>query len=422
MIRRERRANPASRWTACLLLPLALACASTGSEDPADASRSGTTEPTPAENLAVMGVDPDADLADTLALPPVSAEPPEEHQLLLDAVFSVYYHALEVGDPLFTEARRSGGPLEIEDAVEVLVTSGDPDARFWRHRSIEMLTAAKAAGEPDPDRFDAEIEDLLEPEATTGERLPTAHYFALVDEEFGSEDPPDTAREMHTTAAAALTSAVGGVPGCATRNLEKDVETGSDDVVRAWVSIEVQRNIDDVARAIDPQSWSACMPLVFPHSFIASPGVNGSYPSNPDGSAHPLPDPPPVGSTWSGIFYEHFRVEFMSWFRNLIAADAQHTPGESYSLRYMLYRSNQSRVIGSGVRPGGISVDEGSASIVPAGTPGWSTYTGTKAIQLQERFPLYSAKELNLFAHVGLEMMMSGMSLWVCCDVPPSAP
>jgi hypothetical protein len=100
------------------------------------------------------------------------------------------------------------------------------------------------------------------------------------------------------------------------------------------VTVEVPRAVDDVARAIDAQSWDECGRL-FKSTYLAQ-AVDGTYPT-PGGWALPA-TPQPPGSDYGAVLYEFWscwsKPRCNAWFMNLLDIDAVRTPATGALQRY----------------------------------------------------------------------------------------
>src|SRR5262249_20656696 len=152
-----------------------------------------------------------------------------------------------------------------------------------------------------------------------------------------------------------------------------------DNVTTATFSFLVNRPVDVVAWAVDPQHWDDCCTAYFPECWIVLQG------------GQPDPSPPPPPADWDNPLFEHFETQLLSgvtrYTNNLqviyssnlsLLYDPDYDPadplGRHVRLDYCLRDSLDSIVGGDLSQPGGLVVDEGYALAQDVGS-GWTAVT-----------------------------------------------
>lgn len=170
------------------------------------------------------------------------------------------------------------------------------------------------------------------------------------------------------------------------------------------LSITVDRPLDEVVRALDPQSWSTCSPKYFKQTYIS------------DRDEQPVSQPPPIGSDWQGLVFEDvafpvagFKVSQITnflWYKSKSSVPPD-GKGVVHRFDYGIDTNLLVDVLGVEFSPG-LDIDDGSVTVesTPSGrwkvigiktvhfdlTPGLTTIVNTSA-------PLLFQKVLSEFAY-----------------------
>lgn len=181
------------------------------------------------------------------------------------------------------------------------------------------------------------------------------------------------------------------------------------------ISLAVNRSVDDVARALDPQSWSSCSQL-FRKAYLAAEPVGAADPA-PDtpvapGTAYPGTSVVPGTPYPSRLFFEHYdgRCSFGCWFKNLLDVRTWYEPlppssDHRYRVRYDLHRFLSGTEV--------IKIDGGGLKVEP--TTGGAAVTAWKTLQLQS--VVATAVTAAVFRQSAASAMITEMA---CCEVPSS--
>ena len=152
------------------------------------------------------------------------------------------------------------------------------------------------------------------------------------------------------------------------------------EVTLALLILEVDKNctLDEMARMLDPQSWSRCSPKTVTDSTLVEP-------SHPD---VPLQTPPAPGTSWEGLLREKFtsswRIPHLGkgpgYFstQNLVGfkvtkMDTPNALGEYYRADYKLQKGLPSVFLGVPYRSA-LNIYEGVVSVTRTATGQWQVY------------------------------------------------
>jgi len=312
---------------------------------------------------------------------------------VLAAILSVHYHA-------YAEIHGTALPpalLPLEDAAGVLRAAAGQGGRAEsrRRRAIARLAAA------DVEQHEEVLEILGAP-------------VVAIRNAFAQHPGFDEAhREMLVND---LLNDLGGpaVPGCEWKHLLPVVVPHVWGGATATVTVSVRQPLDRLARVMDPQNWMRCSDF-FRNSYVARK-EGDAYPVNTNYDAEPVSVPPPAGTRWSEMLFEHFELDWgagVSWFRNLLWIDAR---PDLHRVDYRLREAIRSRVgyleDGRGIA-GGIQTDEGH-TVVREGDGGWASLEAVKTISFSPR-PNVSASVVDAWATVLLWAMGGEIADAVCC-------
>jgi hypothetical protein len=314
----------------------------------------------------------------------------------LDAMVSIRAHALWP-DRNFPPGIR---PMALERAASLLRRDPDPFAPSRRRRAIATLagygwragtfppTIAHALGTlgVDPQALLRRIDE--EPAAPAdGAELESRVYDAVDRDRFGG----------------AL-----WVADCHPTKLYQWVSPPDKPSTTSSITLSVNRSVDDIARGLDPQSWSTCNQF-FLKSYLAV---------EPVGTADPAPDTPVAAGTaypataGSRLFFEHYdgRCSFGCWFKNLLDVRTWYesipsTSDHGYHIRYDLHRYL------SGTES--IKIDGGGFKAEPS--TGGATVTAWKTLQFQST--VATAVTAAVFRQAAAAGVITDIA---CCDIPSS--
>ena len=362
------------------------------------------------------------------------------------AMLTVYFYAhIEPG----AEVPETVRPLPLLEAARILRADTGPFAESRRRRAIVKLAAA------DLERHRDALEIL---------GAPLDAILAILDIQ-----PPLTLPEREKQIFALMNAAGPAVPGCQPGMATTETEQGPNKlashcpdplntagVTKATSTITVPRPLSVIRQIMDPQSWDTCSEY-FPKTHVAKQDPSGVY--KIDSNTHEVdedPAAPPPGSNWSGVLFEHFRLDWQqlsedawqkvfdelpaAWklflptpptmvvpagessFWNLLSINTQSGPDE-YRVEYCLRMSIHGRI---GLLPplqflesvGGIDVDEGHSEAATNPASGEVKLTGVKYIRFAGWFPPLSDVWLNVWAEVFLDAMGGELEESVCCALP----
>ena len=205
--------------------------------------------------------------------------------------------------------------------------------------------------------------------------------------------------------------AVALVSGCHASQVYQWVSSPDKPSVTSSITLTVNRSVDDVARAVDPQSWSRCS-RYFVKSYLAvDPGSSTADPT-PDtpvtvGTAYPSTAVVPGTPYPSRLFFEYYdgHCSVGCWYKNLLDVRTWYegTTGHSYHVHYDLHRYL------AGTQP--IKIDGGGLSVEPA--TGGASVNAWKTLQFDST--IVTGAAAAVFRQSNAAALLSEM---VCCDVP----
>ncbi len=216
-------------------------------------------------------------------------------------------------------------------------------------------------------------------------------------------------------AVATTAMAAGPVPGCTGIELYHWTGAPTTPTVTSSIQMRVNRPVADVARALDPQSWSQCN-RYFVKSYLAVDPGPGSGSGDPTadtpvapGTAYPSTAVVPGTPYPWRVFFEHYDGRCpmaRCWYRNLLDVRTTYEAGGTvYRVRYELHRFL------SGSQP--IEIDGGYLKVEPGTSAGTSIITASKTLGF--RSVLATSVAAAVFAQPAATRALAAMA---CCDVP----
>jgi hypothetical protein len=307
------------------------------------------------------------------------------------ALLSAYFFAYHESDRQVDQSVR---PIPLADAARVLRADDSPRGVQRRRRAMVLLAAAGHSA----DRSGA-LESLGFP------AMPPALTFPNPP----ADDAERNDREMRIGAQLA-TAAAGD---CQPDRPEVRFEELENGALRADYTMTLQRTVDQLRLALDPQSWPQCSDF-FRSTCIVDPGAGGTY--------VPDPTPPAPGSDYERLLFEHFVFDFVcEWvgLRNILDIDSTPSSSTAYEVTYDL-ETSMSTELPTRKQAGGLSFDKGHlrANEIP-GRSGWSALDLSKAIEFDR---IWAAPLFNLLRKPMLRLLADEIQSSACCQPQPPDP
>jgi hypothetical protein len=332
-----------------------------------------------------------------------TAEPTSGQRL--DAMVSVRAHALwPDGD--FPAGFR---PMPLERAAALIRNDADPFAPSRRRRAIATLAGYgwRAGSFPppiaraldtlgaDPQALLREIDDAGPAARADGPMREARVYDAVERDRFG---------------------AVLLVSGCHTTKLSQWVSPPTKPSVTSWITISVNRTVDDLARSLDPQSWKQCSKLFVKSYLAVDPGTSTADPTADTpvtpGTAYPSTAVVPGTPYPWRLFFEHYDGHCPGgcWYKNLLDVRTWYegTSPHTYRVRYELNRYLAGSM--------SLKIDGGGLSAEPiTGGTGGATVNAWKTLQFDST--IGNAMIAAVLRQSEAAALITEMA---CCDVPSS--
>ena len=170
-------------------------------------------------------------------------------------------------------------------------------------------------------------------------------------------------------------------------------------------SVEVQGQVQDFQALLDPQTWHQNFPFLWPHSYLIT---NGAFGPNRDSL------PPGAGSTVStnprgGLFFEQVNMGAISY-RNVLEIEYSFHEAQPANVTFE-YRQHECLTTElAGSADGGIDVDRGFATCVPAGRPKFVKITISKTVRFTEPRDLlelpFADETFEIMVKVGMDALL----------------
>jgi len=293
------------------------------------------------------------------------------------ALRSIEFHAAYGDDERWPDDYR---PLPLEQAASILSAANEPDDESPRRRAIARLLASPLRSTTQPESaYNRAIVALA----------PALRQIPLVLAELATKaDTKIGARAANTFLAYSewLVRRLGPTPGCERTPPQTSIDFDRHtQLISARSSMRVRRPLDDLRRTMDPQNWDVVIPKYFRKTCIADCSMDVSQADARDYDALCDASPPPAGSNWTGILFEHYELDIgkhlnLVTFKNLLDCSSQGTKDRHefhYKLNSVLYAK-----IGLLTKlGGGLDRDDGEIRL-SQDADGWVDLHATKLFRL----------------------------------------
>lgn len=205
------------------------------------------------------------------------------------------------------------------------------------------------------------------------------------------------------------------VSGCHGTLLYQWTSPATKPSVTSSMRVTINRPVADVARALDPQSWSQCSKFFVKSYLAVDPGAGTGDPTADTpvapGTAYPSTAVVPGTPYPWRLFFEHYDGHCKTgacWYRNLLDVRTWYEgSGSSYHVRYDLHRYM------SGTQR--IKIDGGNLTVEPGSTSGTADVTASKTLEFDS--VLATGVAAAVFRQPDATKALTELA---CCDVPSS--
>jgi hypothetical protein len=332
-------------------------------------------------------------------------------------------------------ANRAGvSDSDAEKAVDYLIkhdSDEDPENRYRRRQAAVAIaryarfSTATAAGIESQFSRDS-IVRLIGPDKANAiaqrafDAFQGAAPVELKQQQTQAELATDEVNGMQP--AVAMTNGCTPLPFTTQSTLDSDSQ-----VITISKTFDINRPMSEVVKTFEPQRWAACNSKFFKQSYIAKKDPNG-VPVRPSYDKcvvqlDPDTTDEPKDGTYNDILYEHFDAALgvPVYFQNLLLVDTSSSSASGYRVRFALYDSMCSRILGETTyQTGGIDVDWGEIKVAPISTGSWVTQ-----VDLMKHFRLgprgnmspEDLAELRAWSNSMLEAGIDEAGFQACCTV-----